>query len=51
MSGIGCGLGGNPNSFVVPEVMRINPATMRRRHSTRSGQGCGAGSKMNIVEL
>jgi len=49
--GIGTGLGGKLNTFVVPAVMKINPATIRVIASTRSGQGCRAGSKIDISEL
>src|SRR5688572_18975128 len=46
--GIGIGLEGKPNSFIDPAVMKINPATTRATASTRSGQGCLAGSKIDI---
>jgi hypothetical protein len=37
------------NSFIVPKVMKTNPAIMRRTLNIRPGQGGRAGSNIDML--
>jgi hypothetical protein len=47
--GVPGGRGGKPNSFIVPNVTKSTPATMRTTLRMRLGQGGGAGSKIDMA--
>src|SRR6476469_3499569 len=49
IGGIGTGLGGYPNSFIVPKETNIAPATMRRMLSILPVQGERDGSKIDMT--
>lgn len=44
------GIAGVLNSFIVPNVMKTTPETMRRTLSIRLGHGAGAGSNIDIAD-
>src|SRR5207244_1190058 len=49
IAGTWAGIGGNPNSFIVPVTTKTSPATMRRMLSIRSVQGDGDDSNIDIT--